>query len=158
MTSVIQSEVIRATLVCTLAALAGAGALACTRSEAAEPAAALEAPAPDAGAGAKGPVMVASGVAVGYRLTDATKAPYKVGLPKELNVAGAVYWGLFKICVADTGEVKGVGVMRSTGQPALLDGPWIQTMKTWRYKPYSVNGRPVPFCHPLRMQVNAVSK
>lgn len=155
MTGVIQTEVIRATLVCTLAALAGAGSLACTRSEAAEPAVAPEA-APDAGA--KGPVMVASGVAVGYRLTDATKAPYKVGLPKELNLAGAVYWGLFKICVADTGEVKGVAVMRSTGQPALLDGPWIQTMKTWRYKPYSVNGRPVPFCHPLRMQVTAVSK
>jgi hypothetical protein len=28
-------------------------------------------------------------------------------------------------------------------------------MKLWEYRPYSVNGRPVPFCSPVRVQVQA---
>lgn len=110
--------------------------------------------APDAGAPNE-PVTVAPRIGVGQRLTDPTKPPYKPTLPADLNKVGAVYWGLFKICVAATGEVTHVNVIRST-EAAGLDQRWIATMKTWRYRPYSVDGKPVPFCHPVRLQVKAM--
>jgi TonB family protein len=111
---------------------------------------------PDGGAPSPGnELILAPHIGTGLRLTDVNRAPYKPRLPPELNKAGAVYWGMFKVCVAATGEVTGVGILRSTGEPALLDDPWIATMKRWRYRPYTVDGRPVPFCHPVRLQVQA---
>ena len=34
----------------------------------------------------------------------------------------------------------------------LVNDDWMAKIKLWKYKPYSVNGRPVPFCHPVRMR------
>ena len=100
-----------------------------------------------------GPVMVAPNVGTGQRTTDLTDPRYKPGLPPALNRAGMVVWGMFKICVSAQGKVTGVTMIKPADP--LVDADWMAKMKLWEYKPYSVNGRPVPFCHPIRMQVTA---
>ena len=35
----------------------------------------------------------------------------------------------------------------------LVNDDWMAKIKLWKYKPYSVNGRAVPFCHPARIEV-----
>ena len=46
---------------------------------------------------------------------------------------------MFKVCVSDGGDVAGVSVIKGTGKPA-LDERWMNTIKTWRYKPYEIKG------------------
>jgi hypothetical protein len=36
---------------------------------------------------------------------------------------------------------------------ALVDPEWIAVVKRWTYRPYQLNGRAVPFCHPARIEV-----
>jgi hypothetical protein len=103
-------------------------------------------PDPDAPPGAK---MIPPKIGIGQRLANLRDPRHALRLRRELAVPGAYYWGLFKICVADSGQVHSVRVMKSTGVPA-IDYDWVAAMKRWPYRPYSLNGRPVPFCHPLR--------
>ena len=74
-------------------------------------------------------------------------------MPAALNRAGMTVWGMFKICVTAPGTVQDVKVIK-TADP-LADNDWMAKMRTWPYKPYSVNGRPVPFCYPVRLTVSA---
>jgi hypothetical protein len=104
-------------------------------------------------AAAPATVMLAPNVGLAQRLGEADK----LTLPKALDQPGAVYWGLFKICVDTAGAVERVDVMKSTGQAEPLDQPWMTMMKTWHYKPYLVAGKAVPFCHPLRLQVTSAT-
>ena len=101
-----------------------------------------------------GTVMVAPNIGAGLLLTDVTQPPHKPTLPPYLNQAGNVLWGLYKICVSDTGQVKGLKVIKSDDTPE-LDRRWAGAIKNWRYKPYTVDGKPVPFCYTLRLQVAA---
>jgi periplasmic protein TonB len=103
--------------------------------------------------GNTGPVMVAPNVGTGMRITDHTKDPYKPTLPPALNRAGMVVWGLFKICVTAKGDVDKVTMLRPADP--LVNDMWMAKIKTWKYKPYSVNGRAVPFCHPARIEVRS---
>jgi hypothetical protein len=64
-----------------------------------------------------------------------------------------VVWGLYKICVSVAGQVTEVKVVKPAD--ALVEGPWIQKIKTWQYRPYSINGRPVPYCYPMRLEVRS---
>ena len=91
---------------------------------------------------------------MGVRLTDVTKPPYRPTLPDEYNRKGSVYWGLFKVCVSELGEVSSVAVVRSTGEFA-IDERWTRTIKTWRYETHCVDNRPSQFCTPLRFQITA---
>ena len=98
-------------------------------------------------------VMLAPDVGTSLRITDATKPPHAIRLPPELNKPGMVVWGLYKICVNTQGEVDWVNVLKSAHDEA-TDRSWSDTVKTWKYRPYAVNGKPVPFCHPIRLQVS----
>jgi protein TonB len=93
-------------------------------------------------------------VGKGQLAVDVQNDPrYKPGLPAQLNRAGMVIWGLFKICVSADGAVTDVKTIKAADP--LVDADWIAKMRTWRYRPYSINGRPVPFCHPMRLEVRA---
>lgn len=92
-------------------------------------------------------------VGSGQRISDINDPRYKPGLPPALNRAGMTVWGLFKICVSPQGKVTDVKVLKSADK--LVDDDWIAKMKSWEYRPYSINGRPVPFCHPMRVQVSS---
>jgi protein TonB len=99
------------------------------------------------------PKMLAPNIGSGQLAINPSQDPYKPRMPAALNRAGNTIWGLFKICVAESGGVKDVKVVKSADP--LADADWMGKIRTWRYKPYSINGRPVPFCYTLRLQVSA---
>jgi len=93
-------------------------------------------------------------VGSGQLISDVLNDPrYRPSLPAQLNRAGMVVWGLFKICVSIDGRVTDVKVVKSAD--ALVDGSWIEKIRTWQYRPYSINGRPVPYCYPMRLEVRS---
>jgi protein TonB len=50
-----------------------------------------------------------------------------------------------KICVNDRGNVSSVNIMRHLAMG--MDSSVTDTVKTWRFRPFVYNGRPVPFCY-----------
>jgi hypothetical protein len=95
-------------------------------------------------------------VGAGQLISDVLHDPrYTPTLPAQLNRAGMVVWGLYKICVSVAGTVTDVKVVKPAD--ALVDAPWIQKIKTWQYRPYSINGRPVPYCYPMRLEVRSAN-
>ena len=95
--------------------------------------------------------FVAPNVASGQLAIDPHAEPYRVKLPPALNRAGMRLWLLAKICVRSDGQVERVSLIR--GADSTLDPLVLATLKTWRYRPYSVNGRPVPFCTNVRYEI-----
>ena len=101
-----------------------------------------------------GPVMVAPAVGIGNRKCDMVNDPqYKPRLPPALNRAGMVVWGMFKVCVSAQGAVEKVTVIKPADP--LVNDDWMAKLKACPYRPYSVNGRAVPFCHPVRLEVRS---
>ena len=95
-------------------------------------------------------------VKTGKRLTALGPRSLTPTLPPELDRSGLTVWGLYKICVNAGGEVEQVEVVQSA-LPGGLDGSWVHKIEQWRYQPYEVNGRPVPFCYPQRLQFQSAS-
>ena len=50
-----------------------------------------------------------------------------------------------KICLAANGSVSKLSVLKSSGYPS-YDRKIQAKMRQWRYKPYTVNGKPTPAC------------
>lgn len=101
-----------------------------------------------------GAVMVAPNIGSGLLLTDVTKSPHKPKLPDDLNRRGNVLWGLYKVCVSDAGQVHSVKTIKSAD--ASVDDTWMALIKTWRYRPYTIDHKAIPFCYTLRLQVQAI--
>jgi protein TonB len=60
---------------------------------------------------------------------------------KTAGIQGSV---VAKICVSPTGNVSSVSILR--GLPMMNDE--VQNkVRQWRYKPFTFNGRAIPFCH-----------
>jgi outer membrane biosynthesis protein TonB len=120
-------------------------------AQAAEPEAARR----DGGArdGGGGAVLLPPNVGKGYLISDLTKAPDKPTLPEALNKRGMVVWGFYRVCVKTDGTVSDVKIIKSADE--LVDPSWMKTMRGWRYRPYTVGGRAVPFCHPIRLEVRS---
>jgi hypothetical protein len=53
--------------------------------------------------------------------------------------------GTFKTCLDETGTVESVKVLDSTSVPS-YDAKIMRQVRTWRYLPFIVSGRPVPVC------------
>jgi protein TonB len=93
-------------------------------------------------------------VGTGQLISDVINDPrYTPSLPPQLNRAGMVVWGLYKICVSVSGQVTDVKVIKPADP--LVEGAWIAKIRTWQYRPYSINGRPVPYCYPMRLEVRS---
>jgi periplasmic protein TonB len=108
---------------------------------------------PCEGAACVGPptTFVAPNVASGRLAIDPQAEPYRVKLPPALSRAGMRLWVLARLCVRTDGQVERVSLLR--GADPTLDPLVIATLQTWRYRPYSVNGRPVPFCTNVRYEI-----
>jgi hypothetical protein len=91
-------------------------------------------------------------VVKGERLADTNDPRYRITLPAGFKGTASAYQGLFKVCVSREGAVRDVTVTESSGEPA-VDAHWMQTIYTWPYRPYRIDGRPLPFCHPLKLNV-----
>jgi protein TonB len=70
--------------------------------------------------------------------------------PTNLRTAGARYLVVAKICVGPSGAVDTVTLLKRA-HPT-LDNNVVSTVKTWRYRPLTANGTPVPFCYFLNHQ------
>jgi protein TonB len=66
-------------------------------------------------------------------------------LPPSLNRAGASYVVMAKICVARTGNVDSVTLVKRADP--LLDDGVVRTVKSWRFRPLLANDTAVPFCY-----------
>jgi protein TonB len=101
------------------------------------------------------PVTVPVAVGAGQRITDVGDPRFRPSLPGPLNRAGVMLWGLFEICVGTDGSVTAVKVLK-TAAPE-VDDEWARVIRTWRYRPYALEGRAVPFCHTMRLEVQGAS-
>jgi hypothetical protein len=97
--------------------------------------------------------MLPPTIGSGQRLSDLNDPRYRPSLPPSLNRGGMVVWGLFRICVTTNGRVKDVKILKSAD--TLVDNSWSEVIARWEYRPYSIEGRPVPFCHAARIEVRA---
>jgi len=86
-------------------------------------------------------------------LSDVQKPPHQLTLPPALNRAGMVHWGLYKLCIGTKGEVTKVTTIKPAGEG--LDGEWAKVIRTWRHKPYLVDGTPTPVCYVRRLEARA---
>ena len=87
------------------------------------------------------------------RLSDINDPRFRPTLPPPLQRIGVTIWALFRICVSVEGQVTDVRVMKSADPT--VDGGWVKTVRSWVYRPYLLNGHPVPFCHAARIEVRA---
>lgn len=53
--------------------------------------------------------------------------------------------GSYKLCVTAAGAVSSINQLKSTSFPA-YDQKIQREMRSWKYRPYMVNGRAVPVC------------
>jgi hypothetical protein len=53
--------------------------------------------------------------------------------------------GTFRLCLDEAGRYESGTLMRSTGLPR-YDAKIARTMMTWEYRPYVVDGKPIPVC------------
>lgn len=86
-------------------------------------------------------------------LSDVQRPPHQLTLPPALNRARMVIWGLYQICVGTKGEVTKVIPIKRAHD--LVDEDWATTIRTWRHKPYLVDGKPTAVCYVRRLEVRA---
>lgn len=99
------------------------------------------------------PVNIAPNVGAAHRLSNLEDPRYRPSLPPNLNRPGITIWGVFRICVAADGRVSQVTMLKSANPQ--VDYLWMAKIRNWQYRPYSVDGRPVSFCHPARIFVKS---
>jgi protein TonB len=118
-------------------------------------AAAVEAPPPPvAPARERAPMMLGPKVGTSQRLSDVNDPRFRPSLPPHLNRPGIIVRGLFKICVSTQGQVSDVKMV-SSAEPDVASG-WTDVIRLWQYRPFTLDGRPTPFCHPLMLEVQSV--
>ena len=71
-------------------------------------------------------------------------------MPVPLRKPGAVYRVLLKVCVSVNGNVDKVTIMK--GSDPLADAEALRVIKTWRFRPFLVNGMAAPFCYPQSVE------
>jgi len=98
---------------------------------------------------AAGPRLLASKVGHRQLLTNPRSKP--VRLPSALQQSGQAFTATVNICVAATGDVAKVSILRSAG-PA-LDPQIVELLSRWKYRPLLEGGRATPFCYPMNYQV-----
>ena len=94
-------------------------------------------------------------IGTGKRTTDIEDPRFRPTLPQALARPGTTVWGLYKIWVSAEGKVTDVKIIR-VADP-LVDPDWISKIRLWEYRPYSIDGRNVPFCHATRIQVSSAA-
>jgi TonB family protein len=74
----------------------------------------------------------------------------KGDMPIPLRKPGALYQVLVKVCVSMSGSVDRVTIMKASDP--LADAEALRVVKTFRYRPFLVNGTPAPFCYPYMVE------
>ena len=100
-----------------------------------------------------GPRQLAPQIAKGLLLIDPNDERYRVSLPPALERAGASLVAIVRVCVSSEGAVTEVRLIRGAG-PA-VDGQIPVVLGRWRYRPLLIDGKPTPFCYPLKYEISA---
>jgi hypothetical protein len=94
------------------------------------------------------------GVGKDLLLTDVRNdRRYKSRFLPKLDRPGMVVSGMFKLCVDEDGQMFSVNVLKSADP--FVDADWMALMHTWQHRPYTIGGRPVPYCYPMRLEVRS---
>jgi hypothetical protein len=59
-------------------------------------------------------------------------------------------WMLVKVCATPEGKVNHVSLIHTSNEA--LTGPVFDMIRTWRYRPYLLDGVARPFCYPARIE------
>jgi protein TonB len=100
-----------------------------------------------------GPRMVTPQIGKGLLLIDPNEEQYRVKLPPALERSGVTLFAIVRVCVSAQGAVTDVRVLKGAG-PA-IDPQIPSVLARWRYRPFTLNGQPTPFCYPLRYEISA---
>ena len=98
-----------------------------------------------------GPKLLSQGTGHKLLAINPNVRPYKVNVPDELLDRGDVFQSQVFICVSAEGKVVSAKVTKTSTPTIDLQIPAV--LGRWKYKPYLVDGRPIPFCYPLRYTV-----
>ncbi len=91
-------------------------------------------------------------VATGRLAVDPLAEAHRPHLPAALAHSGMSLWAMLKVCVRPDGQVDDVKVLRGADPSA--DPTIVAAIRTWRYHPFTVDGRPVPFCTNVRYEIS----
>jgi protein TonB len=83
----------------------------------------------------KGPVHISSGVMTGLLIQKTV--PAYPPIPREARIQGTV---VLQATISKIGTIEN---LRAAGGPAMLQQAALDAVKTWRYRPYLLNGQPV---------------
>jgi hypothetical protein len=86
---------------------------------------------------------------------DPQAEPHRAHLSPLVQRSGMRLAALLKVCVDRDGNVVDTKMLTSVSSE--VDAAFISAIRTWRYTPYVVAGRPVPFCTSVRYQLSAGS-
>jgi hypothetical protein len=86
----------------------------------------------------------------GLLAVDVAQPPYRLEAPPELS--GQPVTASYKVLVGRKGKVFGVEVVDRPSHQQVW-GEWMRKLRTWRYRPYLVDGQPVGFSCPVRIEV-----
>ncbi|SRR6266498_1603637 len=100
-----------------------------------------------------GPRMLTPQLGKGLLLIDPNEEQYRVKLPPALERSGVSLYAIVRVCVSAQGAVTDVRVLKGAG-PA-IDPQIPSVLGRWRYRPFTLNGQPTPFCYPLRYEISA---
>jgi len=89
----------------------------------------------------------------GQLAIDPNAEAYKVQIPPSLNRSGIQFSAIVTVSVSAQGQVLAVAV-RKGADPA-IDPQIPVVIRRWRYRPYVVDGHPVPFKYTFRYDVSA---
>ena len=99
-----------------------------------------------------GPKILPPQVGRQLLLIDPNEERYRVKLPDALARANAHVKVVVKVCVSAQGTVTDTKILKGAG-PA-IDAQLPVVLRTWRYKPYTLDGKPTPFCFPLLYEIS----
>jgi hypothetical protein len=80
---------------------------------------------------------------------DPQQAPYRPVLPARI-LDGSVHTGRYRVDVTAKGKVFAVEVVERPARKE-ADGAFVFALFNWRYRPHLVDGKPVHFSCPVRL-------
>jgi outer membrane biosynthesis protein TonB len=92
-------------------------------------------------------------VAKGFLAIDPQDRRYRPQMPPGYR--GVSVWALLRVCTDRDGNVVEVKVLK--GFDPAVDAAFVSALRTWRYTPFKVDGRAVPFCTNVRYEVQTTN-
>jgi hypothetical protein len=93
------------------------------------------------------PALLATRPGLALLAINPSEYPNKVGVPAECVGPSGSASSVVRVCVSDAGTVTSVAVLKPS--IAIIDQRLPGVIGNWRFKPYLIEGQPVPFCFPM---------